>query len=266
MAVVISDVTLNIQEDEFALQVLESSSSPEEILEAIQRILPFDRFDFLNREDEEQNTIIHHLCKCEPESVNLVTLQHILNYGGDPCHKNNLGETPLHYACDKNNKNVADVLIQFGAGIKEKNSENRTPPAKLQDGFERKAMEKFCNRSHQKFLKKNQKLKLAVYPEASVRAGFKASFDCVDIENNGSLNIQEMQNILFSLVNQEPSLEESEEFFNEIDANSDGEVTWEEFFTFMMKYFHDNSKPVSKSKKSLRKKKKKFGKKKRSRR
>ena len=62
---------------------------------------------------------------------------------------------------------------------------------------------------------------------------YQAAFKRIDKDNNGYIDIDEVEKLLEETYGFEPLEEEVEAFMNNFDLNRDGRVTWEEFLTGM---------------------------------
>jgi len=220
-----------------------------DVLREIQNLVPFDRFDFLNRRDEAGNTVLHLICeKQNPES-----LETLLDFGADANVYNNEKNSPLHVCGSKNEMKMAKILIFHGAKIDAKNAKEQNVWQMVDDGFDRKRMEKHVKLQYKNFLKKI-KGKFTIYPEARLFAEYKAAFDLFDVDSSGFIDKSEMKQVMSALLADEPTFEEVEEFFSWIDADKDGKVSFEEYLIAMVKNLHAPEKgKKSKKKNNLRK-------------
>ncbi|KAG9556097.1 hypothetical protein KCU71_g11693, partial [Aureobasidium melanogenum] len=87
------------------------------------------KLDMLEASPDDQNTALHLLMTSDPETTN--TLKEILEVHfktSNECSPRNIeGETPLHIAIQKNNIEIAKILIRNSADLQVQDSSGKTP-------------------------------------------------------------------------------------------------------------------------------------------
>ena len=107
-------------------------------LEGLRRATLVDKVP-LNIVNNNNENLIHIIIKTNSSSVSEEKRLKILNYlvskGAHPDLSNNEGITPLHYACEKQYKNIMKKLLEYGCDANSKDNFGKTPIHYLLSGI-----------------------------------------------------------------------------------------------------------------------------------
>jgi len=237
-----------VSNDDRLVTLVEQIEDVELLRKTIREIPPANRMDTISLGKYQGKTLMYHAV--EKRCTKAVQL--LADFVCDPnVPSTDKDQTCLHRAVELGDEQMCKIIIWGFGSIDLQDKDGKIPNEKHPTdtlGWSNKL------KSHKGKFDQWMMERMSIFINIDEAQSYRRTFDVFDTSGDGVIEKSEMRNLLFCLLDDEPSEADLDKFYGWFDRDNDGMIEWKEFLCAIVHGFQQDEALAKKKKKRKRRK------------